>query len=58
MFSCMGSYAVLDTQPLTESARKSQYESSRKDLLAYREAFETCLNFARNRTSYGLKHEA
>jgi hypothetical protein len=52
------------SQPLTESARKAQYDTSRKDLATYKEAFETSLkwldrnpDFARNRTSYGLKHE-
>jgi len=55
----------IGSQPLTESARKIQYESSRKDLIGYQGAFETSLqwsdqnpNFARNRTSTGLKHEA
>ncbi len=54
----------IGSQPLTEKARKAEYLRSRRDLLDYREAFETCLtwldqnpNFARNRTSYGLKHE-
>ncbi len=54
----------IGTPALTASARKAQYESSRKDLATYKEAFETSLkwldrnpDFARNRTSYGLKHE-
>lgn len=54
----------IGTPALTASARKAQYDRSRKDLAAYKTAFETSLkwldrnpDFARNRTSYGLKHE-
>ena len=54
----------IGTPALTASARKAQYKSSRKDLATFKEAFETSLkwldrnpDFARNRTSYGLKHE-
>lgn len=54
----------IGTPALTASARKAQYERSRKDLATFKEAFETSLkwldrnpDFARNRTSYGLKHE-
>ncbi len=54
----------IGTPALTASARKAQYDSSRKDLATFKTAFETSLkwldrnpDFARNRTSYGLKHE-
>ena len=54
----------IGTPALTASARKAQYDTSRKDLATFKDAFETSLkwldrnpDFARNRTSYGLKHE-